>query len=310
MPLTPEEQAQKEKERREREQSMLSELDEMDGLDASPSGSEPAPASATAEPAEPVAEPASPEVKDERVAEAGPEDHEPEPAEPVAPTAAVADPAETEDEYDFSFINDLARAAIAKRTGAEPQPTTQTQATPEAQPQPAPQQPTSSPRQIVVPTPTDLVSKEEMEAAFESPEKMMEVMGKIYTKAVMQGAEIALQQLPGVMQPLITQQQTIVEEATKFYKENPELVPYRDFVQFVAMEVEDKHPDWNYQQVMAETATVAKKRLPMLQQATTKARRETRPAFAQQGPGGKANRPKPAQVSALQSDIDAMPDVW
>lgn len=227
---------------------------------------------------------------------------EPEPEVEVIPEPTAMQPVAVtppiEDEYDFSFINELARQAL---TGA---PTTQVASTPVT--------PTTPPVQItptVATTPTDLISVEEMSAAFESPQKMVELLGKVYQRALSDAVQRSLMELPNAVRPVIKQESDLAELAANFYKGNPELNNYRDFVQYCAVQVESKHPDWTPKQVMDETAKVAKARIPMLREAMQRQKRApTKPSFVgDQAQRGK-NKPAAAKLSALEADIASMPN--
>lgn len=244
-------------------------------------------------------------VGDKVVAEAGVEDLIPiEERTPVEEKKV-----EGEDEYDFSFINELARQALGKPPTA-PEVVIPQQAAPAPAPTPQLQ---AQPQQVVQPRvdpgpmtiPQDLVSVDEMTQAFESPEKMVQLFGKIYLRARADSVQQALMSLPHVVRPLVAQEAEIVDMVTGFYKENPELDKYRDFVQYCATQVESAHPDWAPRQVMAETAKVAKQRLPLLKEAASR-QRQAKPSFVEQNQT--SNKPKSAKVSRLEQELASMPD--
>lgn len=223
---------------------------------------------------------------------------EPEPESVIEPEPVQVSPevAPVEDEYDFSFINEMARDAIARMTG-QPQAPAPEPPTPSAQtPTPAPT-PVAAPPQPIVP-PGQLVSLEEMQAAFDSPEKMVELMGKVYAKAKQDAIQEAAQQ---ASQATI-QVTEAAERQRTFYEANPELKPYHDFVRYCAIQVERKHPDWNYDQVVKEVVKVAKEQLPRIRQP------KSGPALP--GSGGGSNRrgaPTP-KATSLEAEIASMPD--
>lgn len=284
--MSPEE---RERLRRERQQAAEAEMAEMDTIYEGGFGDE--------GPIRPTEEAIQDElVVEEQIVE-----------EPIQIESRVEEVVETpieepvpEDEYDFSFINDLARDAIMRQAVTQQQPVEQT-----VQTQPIAQIPPVPPVQL-----DGLVTLEEMTSAFESPEKFLEVLNKVattvYQRATLDAQEQALLRLPQVARNVSMQ---VIDQAAlvqKFYKENAELVPYKDFVRYCAMQVEAKHPDWSYEAVAEETAKIAKHRLPLLR----KAQKESKQRPALPGSGRVAQRRgSPAQgLTALERELADMPD--
>ena len=224
-----------------------------------------------------------------------------EPA-PVVEAAAEVD----KDEYGLAdFVNSMAREALGKK---QPEPVAQVQ--PQAQIQQQVQAPVQ-PQQArpMVEIPADLISESDMTEAFQDPAKMITLITQVYARAVSDAAQIALTRLPSVMQPVMAQQADLISLAKEMYTNNPELNGYRDFVQYCAVKIEDKHPDWSAKQIMEEAAKEAKARLPQLKAAVAQTKREaSSPAFVgnQSQKGGK-NSPSQGRLSALEKEIAAMP---
>jgi len=237
-------------------------------------------------------------VADEVVASA-----EPDLNAPVEPAAVVTP--EPKDEYDFSdFINSMARDALGKPQPVTAQPVQQPVTQPIAQPQAAPV--VTMPKSLQVPA--DLVTLEEMTEAFQSPEKFVSLLGKVYMKAASDGAQIAITQLPNIARPIFAQEASLAELSANFYKDNPELNKVRDFVQYCAVQVENAHPDWTAKQIFEETGKVAKQRLPMLKEVAQRQKRAaTKPGFVDGQSQGVKNKPSPGKLSALEAEIAAMP---
>jgi hypothetical protein len=316
--LTPEQAAQKEAERKQREQDMLAELDEMNlggpGMEPAPV-EEPSAQAASAESVEASPEP-EPEDQNQVVAEMSPEEL---PAETPA-----AEPPSAEDDYGLDF-GDLFKEAIARKLGREQPPAAVSepptaQAAPPVQAAPAQVAP-PSPRQMPsnIAPPQDLLdglfTEEQMTEAYDDPKKMIQLLnvavGKVYARAVLDASEIALRQVPNVMGPVVGQMQAAYTARKQFFEKHPELQGHEDYVQWVTMAVEDKHPEWSMEQVLEESGKVAISRLPGLKQALASTRRESKPSFAKQKGGSANNRPKPtAGISALENEINSMPDVW
>lgn len=270
--LTP---AQREAARREHEAAAMAEMDEMDNVILR--GAEPAATEQVQESA-PESEPV--EEVEELPLEAAAEE---------VPTEEGIEAEAPEDEYDFNFINELARNALMQQAApvATPAPVV-------TAPAPAP---TPAPQQIAVAT------LEEMNEAFTSPEKFIELLDKV----AMRAEERALLRLPQVARQVSMQ---VIDHATavqEFYNKNPELKQYHDFVGYCARVVEAKHPDWTNDKVAEETARVAKSQIPALRRAQQAGK--ARPALP--GAGRTQQRRATAAstgLSALQKEIDEMPN--
>lgn len=189
-------------------------------------------------------------------------------------------------DYDLSFINELSRRAMGLEASQKKLSEEKTSA-------------------VATQDIEELISSEEMIEAFEDPEKMLSLFKRVYVKAKTDAIEHSLRSLPQVVQPVIAQQAMVMEAAQKFYRDNPDLSKYRDFVQYCAQQIESAHPDWGFEQVFAETAKIARERLPMLK--TSQRARVAKPKFAA---GQKSTRNKPAKekLSALELEIASMPD--
>jgi len=194
-------------------------------------------------------------------------------------------------DYDLSFINELSRRAMGLEASQKKLSEEKTSAV--------------ATQDQVAETIEELISSKEMIEAFEDPEKMLSLFKRVYVKAKTDAIEHSLRSLPQVVQPVIAQQAMIMEAAQKFYRDNPDLSKYRDFVQYCAQQIESAHPDWGFEQVFAETAKIARERLPMLK--TSQRARVEKPKFAA---GQKSTRNKPAKekLSALELEIASMPD--
>lgn len=252
------------------------------------------------------------ESSDIKVAEAGPDDLVKEIQEAVA-KEELGDAVEGEDDgYDFSFINELARQALGQPKQEAPVAPTPTPApapvAPEAAPIVMPQAPLVAPVQVSVPQ--DLVTVDEMTAAFDSPQKMVELLQKVYLQArsdaVVDAVQQSLMALPNAVRPVLAKETAFVEMVKNFYQENPELNNYRDFVRYCAVQVENEHPEWSPQDVMKETAKVAKKRLPMLREAMHRESRQSKPSFVDQR--GPKTKPSGKKLSRLEQELASMPD--
>jgi len=286
-----------------REQQKKEVLDDITQMDGIISGEIPEPVDTRADDVEPLE---ADGTGDELVATGEPE-VEAEPVAAVVTPEPVVVVEEDKDEYGLAdFVNSMAREALGKK--AQPVAPVQQVQTPvqpvQPQAQAQPQQ-----RPMTVEIPADLISENDMTEAFQDPAKMITLITQVYARAVSDAAQIALTRLPSVMQPVMAQQADLISLAKELYTNNPELNGYRDFVQYCAVKIEDKHPDWSAKQIMQEAAKEAKARLPQLKEAVARTKREaSSPAFVgDQSQKGRKNSPSQGRMSALEKEIAAMP---
>lgn len=90
-----------------------------------------------------------------------------------------------------------------------------------------------------------------------------------------------------------------------FYKDNPELMPIRQQVGYLANAISTAHPDWSYDQVFAESAKQGKALLGLVAQKTQANGGSTKPAPAFAKPAA-ARKAEPAPLSGLQKEINEL----
>ena len=89
-----------------------------------------------------------------------------------------------------------------------------------------------------------------------------------------------------------------------FYKDNPELVPIRQQVGYLANAISTAHPEYNYEQIFAEASKQGKYLLSLAgQKAPNGAGAKPAPAFAKPVA---ARRAEPAALSGLQKEINEL----
>lgn len=301
--LTEEERRLKEAEAAKRQEAAAKELEEMDSMFNQPDM--PDPIGDMKESAKPGME----EVEEVEEVENAPVEMAPEELQPEPKVEATksGEEAKVEDEYDFDFLNNLARQAVGK-SKVESQPTQVAETVTPAIPTPV-HQPTF-PAQV--PLPTDFLTKEEVEKAIQAEDQAGAFLGlfqQVYQRAHVAAAELALTQLPTVSQPMLMQMARNVALVDNFYKENSDLDKARDFVQYCAMQVEAKHPDYGYEKVLAEAAKLARTRMPLLQKARAAEARQPaqKAAFATQS-GSKSKKVGQTELSALEKELAEMPN--
>ena len=149
------------------------------------------------------------------------------------------------------------------------------------------QQPPAPPKEQVKPTPQQAPSKDNViefiddkgfEEAVTSKEKMNQMLTKVYNMAV----QNTYKNTPKMVDNMIRQRTYLNDKVDVFYKENDDLLPYRQFVGFVANEISSQNPDWDLDKVFGTTAGQVRQRLGLKSQVIDKATQaKTKPAFAQ-----------------------------
>ncbi len=215
------------------------------------------------------------------VAEGGPAVLTPEPAPVLAPAPApepapvavpeptpapVPEPGPTAAEK-LAAENALLREELNKqaRQFGQPAPTVPLVVTP-----PAP---------ILSPTPTpagpiDFVTQEEAESLIDKPK---DVLNAVLNKVFQAGREQAMREMPTLVRQQTLTEMSIQQRVQKFWTENEDLEPYRDFCVMVANQVEVENPSLAFDAVLEKTGTVARERLNLPKVPITAATPEPAP---------------------------------
>jgi len=128
---------------------------------------------------------------------------------------------------------------------------------------------------------------------------------KIYEKA----KEDFYREVPQVVQSTTQEQIQLREKAKEFYENNSDLAEVKPFVAQTTNQVHSEHPDWDFDQVLEESAKRARDALGLEKQAlqTEKASKKKDPALAKEGGSRKSGkRESKDQRSEMERDIDEM----
>jgi hypothetical protein len=154
------------------------------------------------------------------------------------------------------------------------------------------------------------LSDEELEGINEDPSKWNDVLKKVYAKA----REDTLRDIPSIVQKTTSRQLSLQDKVRNFYQENPDLSGNKDFVGFIASELESKNPDKDIDWIFNESAKVARERLGIREEAeeTEKNRRNNsnngnKPAFARKPRGDRGQEQD--NRTDTQKEIDAVIDL-
>ena len=94
-----------------------------------------------------------------------------------------------------------------------------------------------------------------------------------------------------------------------FYKVNEDLLPYRQFVGFVANELASQNPDWEIDAVFDKTASEVRTRLGIKKKIVDKATlAKTKPAFAQAKKSNSRESTEKPNLTEMEQQIQDMLD--
>ena len=110
--------------------------------------------------------------------------------------------------------------------------------------------------------------------------------------------------IPNIVQNQVQQSAGLQRAVDGFYAKNEDLLEVRPTVGAVASQISAKHPDWDINRVMVESAKTTRKLLRMPSPSVVRGgKKVVRPSFAKQGGSQQRNKPKP-EMSKLQRELD------
>jgi len=135
--------------------------------------------------------------------------------------------------------------------------------------------------------------KAEYEAAFEKPEVMSEVMGRVRNKAV----EDVLKAIPQVINNVVKVQMEVHQRTADFFIKNQDLKDHKEFIGFVANDLSGRNPDWTMEELFEKLPGEVRKRIGM--KAEVK-----KPAFILGKKGGaRVPGEKPLDLTPIEQEI-------
>ncbi len=137
--------------------------------------------------------------------------------------------------------------------------------------------------------------KAEYEAAFEKPEVMSEVMGRVRTSAVQE----MLKALPQVINNTIKAQLDVQTRTTKFYTENEDLAAHKQFVGYVANDLSGKNPDMTLDDLFTKLPDEVRTRIGL----KAKVKEVKTPAQPIKKGGARVPGEKPVDLTPLETEI-------
>lgn len=201
-------------------------------------------------------------------------------------------PDEPEDERDRTIAE--LRAKLAEKTTIKPPD----------KPPPPPDEPVSD---------VDFLEGKTIDDFLTDSDSFNKLLNKVYKQGadfgrseVKKKSELVLQSIPDIVKDNIALTATLKAVNDEFYKNNPDLVPFKKVVGAVFEEKMTENPDRTYQEILPEVATETRTRLE-LHRAATPQPKSTPPPLPRKK-GGPRQQPKP-DTDPLLSELEAMNSV-
>jgi hypothetical protein len=102
-----------------------------------------------------------------------------------------------------------------------------------------------------------LPSEELFDEALKSKDNFNALLTAVRNSAI----EASLRMMPQLATQIVDHKIAITETVKDFYRDNKDLVPYKQFVGYTTNEVAAQHPDWTLSQILEETEKVVRERL-------------------------------------------------
>jgi hypothetical protein len=142
--------------------------------------------------------------------------------------------------------------------------------------------------------------KAEYDALFEKPELLNEVLNKVADA----GGERIIKALPKIIRAVVTQQVEMQTETAKFFTDNKDLLPHRQFASFVANDMIGQNPNWTLTKLYTELGGEVRKRLGVKAGAVDKTKGKGTGAFpGTKGGGARQVARGTGQQTPLEAEI-------
>ena len=156
-------------------------------------------------------------------------------------------------------------------------------------------------------------SDEDIRRAVDSPEGFNSLLNKVYQIGAAKGREMALQNMPEIVQREATTLYDRRQLIANFYSTNPELAPHAEALKNKAIELASSKVYSDYRTLLEDTEKAIRseknipKVAPIVQQEPKKQEAKAPLAFPG-GKGGTSRKPAPAALSKAQKDMEGLFD--
>jgi hypothetical protein len=127
-----------------------------------------------------------------------------------------------------------------------------------------PETTTVKPSELPVTTEQSFIPEDsDLDELTRDPKKLNETLNKVYQKGMQDTRTALMAELPNLISSQVTLIQQVKETADKFYKDNSDLVGFKEAVSVVYNELAKANPKQTFDKLMAATALEARKRLKL-----------------------------------------------
>jgi len=213
------------------------------------------------------------------------------------------------------LLEQHARDLIAARQVVQPVQSAGYQPQVVQPPQTAQMQPEMAPPVQQLP---DFVTDQQVNEIAEDPRKLNGVLQQVYQAAK---RDAMFEMLP-VIRTINEQQSRTDRMVNEFFTKNPDLVGVQSFVGKTCVEVQQAHPDWGIEKVLAEAAPEARRKIRKVREAImangngkgngavsnqpSPVARGRTPAFADRTPSRKTNKPEQKGDTSVLEELNMM----
>jgi len=153
---------------------------------------------------------------------------------------------------------------------------------------------------VQAPSADAFISEDEFEKVLTDSSALNDVLHRVYERAFKDAVNHVAKQVPVIVNSIVNSQLTLHSMVQEFYTKNPDLLPYRKFVGWVANQLQAQHPDWELQKLFGEVEKEVRKALKLTKSEGTAEQARRRPAFA------KAGGARPGKAPEIPQELKEM----
>lgn len=173
-----------------------------------------------------------------------------------------------------------------------------------AEPQALPTAPAPAPTVAPQPPRVPKLELAQFEQVLNSPELFQQYMEQVRKAAADEALETVMSRVGGLVNQTVSHHVSVSAMVSNFFKDNADLLPYRNQVGIIANELIAGNPAISYSDLFRQTNMEARKRLqPLL--AASKLPRLQRPGFAGRQPTVRSQKAK-APLDPMQAEIEEL----
>lgn len=144
-----------------------------------------------------------------------------------------------------------------------------------------------------------------LDGMLRSPEEFNKFIGDVYKKAVKKGYDLAMENtaksVPEMVKPVISSHLTVREAVSEFYKNNDDLLPYKQTVSAIAVKIAKENPGQPLAKILNAAEKFARQRLSL----PKKQEQSKGPNFPKTS-GKSDRRSKEEPLTGVSKELDEM----